>query len=200
MKRETITGLVLAGGHGSRMGGVDKGLQPLGGQALIAHVLDRLEPQVGALIVNANRNALRYAELAPTAAIVGDADGERPGPLAGMLAGLRHGATEWLLCAPCDAPRLPRDLALRLATAAEHTGADVAVPITADGQLQSVCCLLRRTLAGSLSDYLLGGGRKVETWLRGERHVVVPFDRPADGRAFLNLNTLRELEDFERDD
>lgn len=200
MKRETITGLVLAGGEARRMGGVDKGLQTLAGRPLVAHVLDRIEPQVGALIVNANRNAARYAELAPAAAIVGDVDGERPGPLAGMLAGLRHMDTEWLLCAPCDAPRLPRDLALRLATAAAHTDADVAVPITADGQLQSVCCLLRRPLTASLADYLLGGGRKVETWLRGERHVVVPFDRPADEQAFLNLNTLRELEDFERDD
>ncbi|WP_077035355.1 molybdenum cofactor guanylyltransferase MobA [Pelomonas sp. KK5] len=185
-----ITGLILAGGRGSRMGGVDKGLQLLDGRPLVEHVLARLRPQVGALLINANRHADEYGRYG--CRVVADADASFAGPLAGMLAGLRAAGTEWLLAVPCDAPLLPPDLAARLATEA-----DVAVPEGPDGRLQPVFCLLRTRLAVELDRYLSGGGRKVESWLLAQRHQRIPFDRPGDEAAFFNANTLAELRRLE---
>lgn len=186
------TGLILAGGRGSRMGGVDKGLQPLAGRPLLAHVLERLTPQVDVLLINANRHLDRYAGFGPP--VVSDADASFAGPLAGLLAGLAQAQTDWLLSVPCDAPLLPLDLAERLAAA----DADIAVPITADGQIQPVFCLLRCTLRNSLADYLASGGRKFESWLRAQAgHRLVPFDRPGDLAAFFNANSLAELQRLE---
>lgn len=190
-----ITGLILAGGRGSRMGGVDKGLQPLHGRPLVAHVLERLRPQVGPLLINANRHAAEYARFG--LALVSDADASFAGPLAGLLAGLEQAPTDWLLSVPCDAPRLPPDLAARLAAAAAATGAELAVPVTTDGRLQPVFCLLQRQLRAGLAAYLQGGGRKMESWLRQQAHCLVRFDRPDDAAAFFNANSLAELHSLE---
>jgi len=187
--RESVTGLVLAGGRGSRMGGVDKGLQLLDGVPLVQHALDRLAPQVAALLINANRNLARYAQFGLP--VWPDADGDFAGPLAGFVAGLAHCTTDWLATVPCDTPRFPLDLVARLLAAA--TDATVAVACTLeDGfmQRQPVFCLVRRMAHTSLVDYVAGGGRKIDGWFKRERCVDVLFE---DANAFFNANTLEEL-------
>ncbi|PQV51997.1 molybdenum cofactor guanylyltransferase MobA [Paraburkholderia sp. BL21I4N1] len=202
--REHITGLMLAGGRGMRMGGVDKGLQTLHGEPLAAHVLKRLAPQCGALLISANRHPDTYAALgAPFGAtIVADTLPGFPGPLAGLLAGLRTARTAYLLSAPCDTPGLPADLAARLARAMDTIDAnqaDIATVTTIDAQgevsLHPVFALLRTTLADDLAAFLDAGERKVRAWYARHKTVEVTF---TDERAFYNINSLQELSDLER--
>jgi molybdopterin-guanine dinucleotide biosynthesis protein A len=189
---EAITGLVLAGGRGQRLGGVDKGLQPWHGRALVDHAIARLAPQVTEVVISANRHAADYASRG--ARVLADARDDFPGPLAGMLAGLRAATTPWLAVVPCDSPRLPLDLVERLAHGLGDGRAAVAQrDLGAAGlRLEPVCCLLATALADDLADYLAGGGRKVEAWL--SRHAApVRFDRPDDAVAFANINTPDDL-------
>jgi len=197
----SITGLVLAGGRGLRMGGADKGLQTLHGRPLAAHVLERLAPQTGALAISANRNHDAYAALgAPwRATVLADSLPDFPGPLAGLLAGLEAARTDWLLAAPCDSPYLPADLAATLGAAAVAQHADIATVLAPDASgalsLQPVFVLLRTSLAGDLAAFLRAGERKVRAWYARHKTIEVPF---ADGRAFYNANSLQELADLER--
>ncbi|MGF6445418.1 molybdenum cofactor guanylyltransferase MobA [Paraburkholderia youngii] len=199
--REQITGLVLAGGRGTRMGGVDKGLQPLHGEALAAHVLRRLAPQTGPLMISANRHPDSYAALgAPyRATVVADTLPDFPGPLAGMLAGLRAAGTAYLLSAPCDSPWLPADLAARLADALDANHADIVTVTTIDSRgettLHPVFALMRTAVADDLAAFLAAGERKVRAWYARHKTVEVVF---ADERAFYNANSLQELADLER--
>ncbi len=192
MERTAISGLVLAGGRGLRMGGVDKGLQPFRGRPLVDHAIARLAPQVAEVMVSANRNAEAYA--ARGVRVLADPGADFPGPLAGMLAGLRAARTTWLAVVPCDSPLLPADLVERLARGIAD-GARGAVVQREDGgerRLEPVCCLLATTLADELARSLDAGDRKVEAWLR--RHATpVLFDRQDDDGAFANFNTLDEL-------
>ncbi|MFM0060652.1 molybdenum cofactor guanylyltransferase MobA [Paraburkholderia phytofirmans] len=200
--REHITGLLLAGGRGVRMGGADKGLQMLHGEPLAAHVLKRLAPQTGALLISANRHPEAYTALgAPfSAAVVADTLSGFPGPLAGLLTGLRAAETGYVLSAPCDSPWLPADLAERLAYALDSNAADIATVATIDahGQtsLHPVFALLRRSLADDLSAFLEAGERKVRAWYARHKTVEVVF---TDERAFYNINSLQELADLQRD-
>ncbi|OLL30235.1 molybdenum cofactor guanylyltransferase MobA [Burkholderia sp. SRS-W-2-2016] len=199
--REQITGLVLAGGRGTRMGGVDKGLQPLHGEPLAAHVLRRLAPQTGALLISANRHSDIYAALgAPyRATVVADTLADFPGPLAGLLAGMRAAGSEYLLSAPCDSPWLPTDLAVRLAQALDANHADIATVTTLDARgnasLHPVFALLRTALADDLAAFLAAGERKVRAWYARHTTVEVVF---SDERPFYNANSLQELADLER--
>jgi len=197
-----ITGLVLAGGRGSRMGGVDKGLQVFAGQPLALHTLRRLQAGagLGAYMLNANRNLDVYRQFGVP--VHPDAVGDFAGPLAGFLAGLDHCPSDYLLAVPCDTPLFPVDLVPRLAQALDESGALLAMPSApeADGQglsrvrLQPVFCLMHVSVATGLRQYMLGGGRKIDTWFTACAGVVVPFDRPGDDpQAFFNLNTLDEL-------
>ncbi len=194
----SITGLVLAGGRGQRMGGVDKGLQRFRGRPLVEHAIARLAPQVHEILVSANRNVETYAALAARVLVDDSSDAleSYPGPLAGILAGLRAARTPWLAVVPCDAPFLPTDLVTRLAAAAstgDGTGAVVQRDHGAHGlRLEPVCCLLATSLSDELAGYLASGQRKVEGWIA--RHAVpVRFDRADDADAFANFNTLDEL-------
>ncbi|CAN7443834.1 molybdenum cofactor guanylyltransferase MobA [Paraburkholderia sp. DD10] len=199
--REHITGLVLAGGRGMRMGGADKGLQALHGEPLAAHVLKRLAPQAGALLISANRHPEAYAALgAPFGAtVVADTLPGFPGPLAGLLAGLRAAGSAYVLSAPCDTPGLPDDLGTRLAHALDSSEADIATATTCDAQgqvsLHPVFALLRTDLADDLSAFLDAGERKVRAWYARHKTVEVAF---TDERAFYNINSLQELADLER--
>jgi molybdopterin-guanine dinucleotide biosynthesis protein A len=192
IERDHITGLVLAGGRGSRMGGVDKGLQNHRGLPLALHALLRLQPQVGALLVNANRNLGAYEALG--APVWPDPIEGFAGPLVGFLAGLEHCQTPWLVTVPCDTPDFPTDLVDRLAAALEAAGADIAYASTkeADGREQPhpVFCLLRSELIDSLVAFLHGGGRKIDAWFAQHRAVAVAFPDPD---AFFNANTADEL-------
>lgn len=190
--QKDITGLVLAGGRGSRMGGVDKGLQPYRGQALVQHALQRLAPQVGALMVNANRNLEAYATLGVP--VWPDALADHPGPLAGLAAGLAHCRTPYLVSVPCDSPRFPTDLVARLTTALAAHEAEIAMAAAVeDGVLrtQPVFCLLQVNLLPSLQRFLQSGQRKVDRWTATHRCMVVNFD---DAAAFFNANTLADLQ------
>ena len=199
--RDDITGLLLAGGRGSRMGGVDKGLQNFHGMPMALHTLLRLQPQVGELLVNANRNLGAYEAFGWP--VWPDALPDYPGPLAGFLTGLERCETPWLATVPCDTPLFPADLVERLAAAAEREDAEIAMASApeADGQLrtQPVFCLLRRELLDSLVRFTQAGGRKIDAWTAQHRTVVVPFDAPGDNpRAFFNANTLVELRGLEQ--
>lgn len=198
IERQDITGLVLAGGQGSRMGGVDKGLQPFRGRALALHTLRRLQAQTGAAMLSANRNLAEYAAFGVPVWPDGDPAPGHPGyagPLAGFLAGLAHCRTPWLLTVPCDTPFFPADLAARLAAAVQQSDADIALAAAHDGAPQPVFCLLRVSLHGDLAAYLQGGGRKVRAWAAQHRCTTVHFNQPGDDLdAFVNTNTLAELQ------
>lgn len=192
MTQDKITGVILAGGQGRRMGSVDKGLQHLAGKPMVQWVLERLAPQVGPLLINANQNPERYAELgAPFgAAVVADQIPGFAGPLAGLHAALSRAASPLVLTAPCDSPFLPLDLAARLEAALETTGADLAVAKTFT-QAHPVFCLCRRELQPHLESYLAGGDRKIDLWYSTLKVVEVAFDDEAE--AFRNINTVAEL-------
>lgn len=193
---EAITGLILAGGRGTRMGGVDKGLQNHRGMAMAMHILLRLQSQVGAVMINANRNIGAYEAMGVPVWL--DSMGDFPGPLAGVLTGLEHCETPWLVTVPCDTPDFPQDLVARLVEAAAREGAEIAYPTTLeDGREQPhpVFCLLRSELMESLVAFLHGGGRKIDAWFAQHRSVRVPF---ADASAFFNANTAAELAQLQR--
>lgn len=198
---QDITGLVLAGGQGARMGGLDKGLQAFKGKTLAQHALARLRPQVGSLMLSANRHLADYAAFGVPVWTDAKSESEDDfaGPLAGMLAGLAHCTSTYLACVPCDAPLFPSDLVARLGAALLADQADMAVAasIDASGSLRSqpVFCLLRSDLQASLAQYLQQGGRKVAVWLAQHRTATVAFD---DAQAFSNANTLAELRGLER--
>ena len=187
--RSDVTGIVLAGGLGRRMGGVDKGLVELDGKPMVAHVIARLAPQVATIVVNANRNAQRYEALGHP--VVGDDVGGFAGPLAGLHAGLSRTRTPFAVTVPCDSPFLPNDLVARLGAALAREGAQLAVARTFD-QPHPVFAFVRTDLFANLAAFLAGGGRKIDSWYAALRAVEVPFDDCAD--AFRNINTPQEME------
>ncbi len=191
-----VTGLILAGGRATRMGGVDKGLQLLQGEPMAARVLRRMRPQVGSLMINANRNLDEYEKLGVP--VFADEIEGYAGPLAGVHAGLLRCKTEFLATAPCDSPLLPTDLVKRLAQALEVSGADAALAVSGDAahkRRHPVFMLIRTSLSQPLADYLLAGGRKLDTWLESLRSVEVAF---GDEAAFVNVNTAGDLDQLER--
>jgi molybdenum cofactor guanylyltransferase len=193
-----ITGLVLAGGRGSRMGGIDKGLQAHLGMPLALHALLRLSPQVGEVMINANRNLAAYESMG--ASVWPDALPDYPGPLAGFLAGLEHCETPYLVTVPCDSPLFPTDLVTRLAARLEADEAEIAMAATReDGELrlQPVFCLMRATVMESLVRFTASGRRKIDAWTATLRHAAVEFD---DAQAFVNVNTAAELQQLQGND
>jgi molybdopterin-guanine dinucleotide biosynthesis protein A len=194
---QNITGLILAGGRGTRMGGVDKGLVLLDEQPMVAHVIARLAPQVSSLIINANRNQSSYAAFGHP--VWPDIQPDFAGPLAGLQAGLSHCTSPYLATAPCDSPYLPHDLVQRLAQALQNAHADLAVASTIDQdkhgdrtiQPQPAFMLLKTGLLTELNDFLLGGGRKIEAWYSRLNYCVTPF---TDADAFRNINTREQLQ------
>ncbi len=196
---QDITGLVLAGGRGSRMGGVDKGLQNHLGMPLALHALLRLQLQVGAAMVNANRNLAAYESMGVP--VWPDASSDFPGPLGGLLVGLEHCETPWLVTVPCDSPNFPLDLVQRLAQAAAQADAPAAVAATLEdgvAHAQPVFSLVRADRLESLVAYLQAGERKILPWLKQQGAVQVLFE---DTSAFFNANTpddLRQLQSAPR--
>ena len=191
--REDITGLVLSGGRATRMGGVDKGLQSHSGMPMALYTLLRLQQQVDHVMINANRNLAAYEAMGVP--VWPDINPDFQGPLAGMLVGLEHCETPWLLSVPCDTPHFPADLAERLARAAAEQDAEIAIAATreADGtaQVQPVFCLIRAQLLESLAAYINSGQRKIDRWTAQHCCTTVVFD---DAQAFFNANTLEELQ------
>ena len=191
-----ITGLILAGGRGSRMGGVDKGLQNHQGVPLAMHALMRLGSQVGQVMINANRNLGAYESMG--APVWPDALPDFAGPLAGFLAGLERCETTYLVTVPCDSPNFPNDLVQRLGTALVENDAEIAIASTLEDGVQRsqpVFCLMKAELMESLVRFTAQGKRKIDQWTALHRCVEVRFD---DAAAFANANTLAELQQLQR--
>ena len=199
IETKDITGLILAGGRGSRMGGADKGLENHQGVPMAMHALLRLSPQVGAVMINANRNLAAYESMG--APVWPDSLPDYAGPLAGFLTGLEHCETPYLVTVPCDSPHFPDDLVRRLAQALDAEGAEIAMAATREGappqlrlQVQPVFCLMKTELLESLVRFTQSGQRKIDKWTALHRCVEVPFD---DANAFVNANTADELQQLQ---
>lgn len=187
MADQGITGVVLAGGLGRRMGGADKGLLPYRGQPLARHMADRLAPQVDEVLINANRNAEAYAAFGYP--VIGDSFPDFAGPLAGLQAALAAAQYPLVATVPCDSPAFPTDLVARLRAALDDADVQLAVVVAA-GRLHPVFCLCRRDVLADLSAYLTDGGRKMMEWQGRLRRIEVAFADPA---PFANLNTPDDL-------
>ena len=183
-----ITGLVLAGGQGRRMGSIDKGLVLLRGQPMVRHVIDRFAPQVAEILINANRNIPEYEALGHL--VIRDLVDGFAGPLAGLHAGLMRAEHALVATVPCDSPFLPEDLIARLSASLEASQAELAVARTFD-QPHPVFALVRKTVLPHLTQFLEGGGRKIDAWYATLKTVEVAFDDEAE--AFRNINTADEL-------
>lgn len=195
MDIQQVTGLILAGGRGTRMGTVDKGLQMFRGAPMALHVMMRLSPQVGSLMINANQNLAPYEAFGVP--VWPDQLQGYAGPLAGMQTGLTFCETEYMVTAPCDSPFLPSDLVERLGQAIDAHQAELAVAVTGEGenrQAHPVFCLMRTSLLDHLTEFLKGGGRKIDAWYASLKIAEVSFP---EEDAFRNINTLEELKRFE---
>jgi molybdenum cofactor guanylyltransferase len=201
LNKAQITGWVLAGGQSARMGGVDKGLLTFQGQSLVQRAIERLQPQVHSVMVNANRHASHYAAYGTP--VIADTEHGFKGPLAGFLTGLQYCPTDWLVTVPCDCPFFPSDLVVKLALAAEQSQALIAMVQAqettsdgrVDGRLQPVFCLMHRQLANSLHAHLQAGGFKVTEWAKQHALAICPFESVSGPRQpFANANTPQELQ------
>ena len=192
-RKETITGVVLAGGKARRMGGQDKGLRPFAGRPMVEWVIDSLAPQVGALVINANRNREAYAAYGHP--VIADEIEGFQGPLAGFASTMAAVSTPWILTLPCDGPYPAPDLAERLCAALAEQEAEIAVA-TDGNRMQPVYALIPVALAASLRDYLAAGERKIDRWYA--RHRVALVDLSDHPEAFANVNTLEDSRTLER--
>lgn len=190
---DAITGVILAGGQGRRMGGVDKGLRVLRGKSMVEWVLERFAPQVDEVLINANQNLDVYARFGRR--VIPDEIGGFAGPLAGLQRGLSEARHPLVATAPCDTPFLPMDLVARLREALEAGAAQLAVARTGD-QPHPVFCLCRREVLPHLTQFLATGGRKIDAWYATLKVVEVLFDDQPE--AFSNVNTLEELSALEK--
>ncbi|ARS54123.1 molybdenum cofactor guanylyltransferase MobA [Kushneria konosiri] len=190
--RAGITGVVLAGGQGRRMGGVDKGLVELAGRSLVSHVLSVITPQVGQVMINANRHHDVYAALGYP--VVSDVITGSAGPLAGFHAALKAASTPLLLMVPCDTPSLPDTLVASLLATLENHKVDI-VFARDQARAHPAIVLLKRHLVDDLEEYLVGGGRKIDQWYARHPHTFCQFD---NARAFININTLNDRDAFGR--
>ena len=187
-----VTGVILAGGRGQRMGGVDKGLRELRGKPMVAWVLERFAPQVDEVLINANQNLGTYAAYGHR--VIPDEIGGFAGPLAGLQRGLGEARHPLVATVPCDTPFLPADLVARLRAALLAQDAQLAVARTGD-QPHPVFCICRRDVLPHLTQFLAGGGRKIDAWYATLKVVEVEFDDQPG--AFSNINTLAELNAFQ---
>jgi molybdopterin-guanine dinucleotide biosynthesis protein A len=190
--RDDITAVILAGGRSRRMGGSDKGLMTLQGMAMVEHVISRLKPQVGALVINANRNIETYATFGFP--VIEDIVGDYFGPLAGMASGMKNAVTRFVLCAPCDTPLLGNDLVNRMYASLVKEQAEICV--VHDGErTHPVIVLLERKLLSSMLDYLDAGERKIDRWFAQHKLALADFsDCP---QCFMNINSPEEREALE---
>jgi molybdopterin-guanine dinucleotide biosynthesis protein A len=187
-----ITGVILAGGQGRRMGSVDKGLRELRGKPMVEWVIERFRPQVDEVLINANQNLDVYARFGHR--VIPDTIGGFAGPLAGLQRGLSEASHPLVATSPCDTPFLPADLVTRLHAALRANDAQLAVARTGD-QPHPVFCICRRDVLVHLTAFLQTGGRKIDAWYATLKVVEVAFDDQAG--AFSNINTQAELDAFE---
>lgn len=187
-----ISGIILAGGQATRMGGADKGLISLQKKPLIAHVISRLQSHVDEIIINANREIVAYETFGLL--VLQDENKEFIGPLAGFALGLKHAKHDYVLTVPCDSPLLPLDLVERLYKGMTDARADIAAACS-DGDTHPVFCLMKKSVLPSLMEYLASGERKVSAWQKSQQYVEVDFSDCS--AAFVNLNTMEQLRELE---
>ena len=193
LAKEKITAVILAGGRAQRMGGEDKGLLPVHGKPMIEHIIDSLQPQVGQILINANRNLERYQQYGYP--VVTDIMGEYFGPLVGMASGIQNAQTEYVVTVPCDSPLLPDNLVSNLSNQLQKEGAELAVAHDGD-RMQPVFALLRCDLLPDLLHYLEYGGRKIDTWYAQHRTALADFSTAAN--SFMNINSPADQEAIEK--
>lgn len=188
---QNITAVILAGGRGSRLSGLDKGLVELNKIPLVQHLIERIQPQVPEIVISANRNIETYEKLG--FAVYADDINDFAGPLAGILKALQQCQSEWLLAVPADSPFIPHDLALRLSQNIQ----DNKIAIPHDGKyLQPTFALIHKSLVTSLEDFLQQGERKARVWMQQQAHTIVDFSDQE--HAFININTEDELKNAEK--
>ncbi len=186
IEKNQITAVILAGGKGSRLGGQDKGLVSYKNKPLIQHVLDRIKPQVGQIIINANRNQDDYAKF--DLPVISDELSDFQGPLAGFLTGMRTSKTDYILTLPCDGPDLPDDLVSRLVNELENNQGNNNLVVAHDGErLQPVHALIPTSLIESLEGFLANGDRKIDLWYA--QHPMATADFSDKPEVFFNINT-----------
>ena len=194
IERDEITGLILAGGGGPGMGGIDKGLQNHLGMPLALHAMLRLSSQVGQVMISANRNLAAYESMGVS--VWPDISPDYGGPLTGWLTGLEHCETPYMVTVPCDAPNFPIDLVARLADGLAGANAEIAIAATREAdatRLRPVFCLMSSALLESLAEFLHSGQNEIARWTSRHRSVEVVFD---DGRAFVDANTATPASAF----
>ena len=188
---QNISAVILAGGKGTRLAGLDKGLVELNGVPLVQHVIERIQPQVPEIVISANRNIKTYEKLG--FAVYADDINDFAGPLAGILKALQQSKSEWLLAIPADSPFVPHDLALRLSQNIQ----DNKIAIPHDGNhLQPTFALIHKSLVTSLEHFLQQGDRKARVWMQQQPHTIVDFSEQK--HAFININTEDELKKAEK--
>ncbi len=192
MDKSALTGVILAGGRASRMGGTDKGLLRFAGQPLIEHTLAALRPQVGSLLINANRNTARYAQYGYP--VIADDHQGYQGPLAGMARCLEMITSDYMLALPCDSPYLPADLARRMCISLQAQQAEICTVHNGE-RLQPVFALIPARLGHSLHAYLNSGQRKIDQWYA--RHMLAIADFSDQPEAFLNINTPEDIAELD---
>ena len=186
IEKNQVTAVILAGGKGSRLGGQDKGLVSYQNKPLIQHVLDRIKPQVGEIIINANRNQDDYAKFDHP--VISDELSDFQGPLAGFLTGMRTSKTDYILTLPCDGPDLPDDLVSRLVNELENSQGENNLVVAHDGErLQPVHALIPTSLIESLEGFLANGDRKIDLWYA--QHPMATADFSDKPEVFFNINT-----------
>ncbi|MBT8113023.1 MAG: molybdenum cofactor guanylyltransferase MobA [Gammaproteobacteria bacterium] len=182
---ENVTGMILAGGKARRMGGIDKGLIKINGQAMIQYVLDVLKPQVKQILINANRNVSEYKKFGYP--VISDQLEDFQGPLAGIAASMEVAKTKYICTCPCDGPLIARDLISRLFSEVSKTN-DIKIAVAHDGKrLQPVYALIDCELLTNLIDYLKSGERKIDRWYTQHNFKAVDFSDRQD--CFININT-----------
>jgi len=185
-----ITAVILAGGRGTRLEGLDKGLVKLKNKPLVQHLIERIQPQVAQIMISANRNIKNYEKFGLP--VFKDNSSDFAGPLAGILKALQESHTEWILSVPADSPFIPANLVSRL----NENIKDNKIVIPDDGKyLHPTFALIHKSLASSLEDFLQQGERKARVWMQQQKHTIVDFSDQAD--AFININTLAELQHAE---
>ena len=207
-KDTQVSGLILAGGRATRMGGIDKGLQVFKNKALVQWTLDLLQNQVATVYINANRSIEEYEQLGCT--VLKDTLEGYLGPLAGMLAGLKQCPTPWLQITPCDTPFFPADLVAQLKQLATSQNTRIAMVASYSSQelslkncpvkqldsyqVQPVFCLIHQSLSASLENYLMAGKAKIETWAQQENVAILEIGLSSHNALdFANINSHAEL-------
>ncbi len=188
MATGNITGIILAGGRARRMGGQDKGLIQLARKPMIEYVINAIDPQVDAIIINANRNQADYEKYGFP--VVADQIEGYCGPLAGMASGLQAAKTPFVVTVPCDSPLIPDDLVQKLYSTLQDEDAEICTPLS-NGRLQPVFTLMKSELLPSMLDFLNNGERKIDKWFEKHRLAIADFSEQPE--TFININSAEEL-------